>query len=387
MKRLTFVGALIGLISVMLVGVAGAEPLAPRQLVAPLNGAAEVPAVETDAVGLAVITTIPAAGVVCAEVVVSDSDTIVASHIHQGAAGSNGGVVVNLGAFETHNAVCVDVGSRVAGNIGANPSAFYVNVHTETAPGGEVRGQLRVPRPGQFYSLGATLTGANEVPSVDSDGVGFANVVIHRQTRIVCSAVVVDDIEPAFASHVHAGATGVNGPAVISLGAVDGSAFGCQVVDNAVINSIIDPPAFENFYVNVHTSAHPGGELRGQLADVSERETAIALLTGGAEVPPVDSAGVGMGAVFVDHDAGALCWSLIASGIGEATGAHIHEAPVGVNGGVVVFFDPFEGFDAGCQFLDADTLEHLTADWSGFYINVHTGAVPSGELRGQLTAL
>ena len=79
--------------------------------------------------------------------------------------------------------------------------------------------------------------------------------------------------------------------------------------------------------------------------------------------------------------------ALIASGIGEATGAHIHEGPVGVNGGVVVFFDPFEGFDAGCQFLDADMLEHLTADWSGFYINVHTESVPSGELRGQLIAL
>ncbi|MBT8208210.1 MAG: CHRD domain-containing protein [Acidimicrobiia bacterium] len=387
MKRLTFVGALIGLVSVMLVGVAAAEPLAPRQLVAPLNGAAEVPSVETDAVGMAVITTIPAAGVVCAEVIVSDSDTIVASHIHQGAAGTNGGVVVSLGAFETHNAVCVEVDPRVAGHIGANPSAFYVNVHTEAFPGGEVRGQLRVPRPGQFYSLGATLTGANEVPAVESDGIGFANVVIHRQTGIVCSVVVADDIEPAFASHVHAGAAGENGPAVISLGAVDGSAFACQVVDNAVINSIIDPPSFEAFYVNVHTDAYPGGELRGQLADVSERDNAIALLTGGAEVPPVDSAGVGLGAVFVDHDAGALCWSLIASGIGEATGAHIHEAPVGENGGVVVFFDPFDGFDAGCQYLDAETLEHLTADWSGFYINIHTEAVPSGELRGQLTAL
>lgn len=387
MKRLTFVGALIGLISVMLVGIAGAEPLAPRQLVAPLNGAAEVPAVETDAVGMAVITTIPAAGVVCAEVVVSDSATIVASHIHQGAAGANGGVVVSLGAFETHNAVCVDVDPRVAGNIGANPSAFYVNVHTDAAPGGEVRGQLRVPRPGQFFSLGATLTGANEVPSVESDGVGFANILIHRQTGIVCSAVVVDDIEPAFASHVHAGAAGVNGPAVISLGAVDGSAFGCRVVDNAVINSIINPPAFGDFYVNVHTDAHPGGELRGQLALVSERDSAFALLTGGAEVPPVDSDGVGLGYVFVDHDAGALCWTLIASGIGAATAAHIHEAPVGVNGGVVVFFDPFEGFDAGCQFLDAETIGHLTSDWSGFYINVHTEAVPSGELRGQLMAL
>ncbi len=72
---------------------------------------------------------------------------IVGAHIHLGAAGTNGGVVVNLnpaGATVTGNMAenCVIASAELAAAIVANPSHYYVNVHTPTYPGGAIRGQL-----------------------------------------------------------------------------------------------------------------------------------------------------------------------------------------------------------------------------------------------------
>ena len=62
----------------------------------------------------------------------------VAAHIHSGAAGTNGPVVVPL----TVKPGCVTVTSTLAASIKAQPSQFYVNVHTAQFLGGAVRGQL-----------------------------------------------------------------------------------------------------------------------------------------------------------------------------------------------------------------------------------------------------
>ncbi len=73
-----------------------------------------------------------------------------AAHIHKGAAGSNGPVVVNLAAPADGNAAdCLTegepgkfVGDQTVADILANPQDYYVNVHNATYPGGAIRGQL-----------------------------------------------------------------------------------------------------------------------------------------------------------------------------------------------------------------------------------------------------
>ena len=73
-----------------------------------------------------------------------------AAHIHEGPAGSNGPVVVNLAAPADGNAAdCLTegetgkfVGDQTVAEILANPSNYYVNVHNQEFPGGAVRGQL-----------------------------------------------------------------------------------------------------------------------------------------------------------------------------------------------------------------------------------------------------
>jgi hypothetical protein len=77
-----------------------------------------------------------------------------AAHIHRGARGANGPVVVNLARPTDGNAAdCLTEGETLPGGVPAfagttaaevlaNPSAFYVNVHNADYPGGAIRGQL-----------------------------------------------------------------------------------------------------------------------------------------------------------------------------------------------------------------------------------------------------
>ena len=63
-------------------------------------------------------------------------------------------------------------------------------------------------------------------------------------------------------------------------------------------------------------------------------------LTGAAEVPPADPDGSGTGQLWLNHGQGTVCWELAVADIAPATAAHIHRAPAGVNGPVVVPIEP-----------------------------------------------
>ncbi len=116
-------------------------------LAAVLTGAEEVPGPGlADATGGAELTFDP--GKVCYVMNVAMGEKPTAAHIHQGAKGASGDVVVNLGpTFElgeaTHDATgCANAEQAVLDSILAGPGGFYVNVHTAEHPAGAVRGQL-----------------------------------------------------------------------------------------------------------------------------------------------------------------------------------------------------------------------------------------------------
>jgi len=108
-------------------------------------------------------------------------------------------------------------------------------------------------------------------------------------------------------------------------------------------------------------------------------------LAGKNEVPTKgDPNGRGMARVFgVDNEPTTLCYVLEVSKIEPATAAHIHEAPEGVAGPVVVTLArPTDGDSAGC--VETPLAQEILADPSAYYVNVHNATYPGGAIRGQL---
>jgi hypothetical protein len=117
----------------------------------------------------------------------------------------------------------------------------------------------------------ATLTGAGETNPVDSDGSGLGRVTIDARKRLLCYELIVTGINPT-AAHIHPGAAGVDGAPIVDFStfgeALGSSSHGCVRGGDAptrpVLRDIVENP--KEYYVNVHTAANPGGEIRGQLS-------------------------------------------------------------------------------------------------------------------------
>ena len=116
--------------------------------------------------------------------------------------------------------------------------------------------------------LKATLTGAAEVPGPgDPDGAGTATVNIDVTKREVCYEVTAQKVDSPTAMHIHEGEAGKSGSVVVPLttpSASDTTTKGCATADATLIGRITANP--RNFYVNVHSQAHPQGAVRGQLS-------------------------------------------------------------------------------------------------------------------------
>jgi hypothetical protein len=120
----------------------------------------------------------------------------------------------------------------------------------------------------------------------------------------------------------------------------------------------------------------------------------IVTMTGANQVPPAGIYGSGTAKVIVDGSNMTVCATIKVSGlILPTTGAHIHQAPVGVNGPIVIGFTPPAGKKANsttgrshsCVSQVSPTLiSALLNNPSDFYVNVHTTDWPNGAIRAQL---
>ena len=109
-------------------------------------------------------------------------------------------------------------------------------------------------------------------------------------------------------------------------------------------------------------------------------------LTGAAEVPgPGDPNGSGEATLTLFPEQGLLCYVLTARGIAPATAAHVHAAPPGEAGPVVIpLAPPTGGVSGGCMPADPALLRDIAANPEEYYVNVHNAAYPAGAIRGQL---
>lgn len=116
-----------------------------------------------------------------------------------------------------------------------------------------------------------------------------------------------------------------------------------------------------------------------------------AVISGLFEVPANDSPAIGSMFGTYDADANTFSFSWEISdnllGMPSSPGAHIHNAPPGVNGPVVFGFNEPDGTwplvgNAVWTDLSAEMVDELFA--GNLYLNFHTTAFPGGEIRGQI---
>ncbi len=327
---------------------------------------------------------------------------ITGMHIHRGGAGVNGGIVVDLlaggAAFDPATftaAASVDTSPALATEIANTPGDFYVNIHTGAAPLGLVREQLGLFAPLEWH---ATLLPGNEVNPVVSPATGAATLLVSAPDTIdYVLAVAGRPIADITLGHIHIGGAGVNGPILVDLGTaaaaldgVTGTLTGSATLSLAALARLC--AGLDGFYVNLHTATEPLGFMRGQLG--SGPVHFWAPLRGEEETTPQPGMAGGVTLEMNTFTSGFAIFAVpVAQGIDDITLGHIHLGPKGVNGPIVIDLMTGADFSRSTSTGSADgtiacsqsLLARLMAAPSGFYVNLHTAAVPLGLVRGQLT--
>jgi len=204
-----------------------------------------------------------------------------AAHVHVGAAGTGGAVLVALvtdpaGFVDVGNASYLATGSvalttEQAAAITGDPAGHYFNIHNADHVAGAVRGQLLGDGSGEGV-FATDLRGGREVPGPgDGDGRGFAALALRAGSLYYY--VWTKDIAAPTAAHIHSGVPGTGGGVVVTLvasaagfaqaGAGVYVASGVAAISGSTAQLFLaDPSAF---YVNVHNGDFAAGAVRGQV--------------------------------------------------------------------------------------------------------------------------
>lgn len=368
--------------------------------------------------------------------------TVTGLHIHSGIAGQNGPVLIDTGlragaedptgtAGVVRQTARLTTAAQIAAINGllANQADYYVNLHTTVNPGGAIRGQAYRAT---VDVIAAQMNAANEVPAItglNATGTGLVTVIAARNAAgaVQSGQVTFDVAYTGFPEgtnftglHVHAGAAGANGGVVLDSalrGPVAAAASGTGSLrftnhfDAPNANAVaamngLNGTAPGGWYVNLHTTVNPGGAIRGQ-ALRTESFTISNNMTPGAEVPPIDSTNSATSRFtmhLIRDSKGIPAAGLATFGVFHRfpedttfTGLHIHAAPAGQNGGVVInsaltgqlpsatgvghvlFMNPVTGGAA------LTALQGLVLNPENYYINIHTTVSPGGAVRAQLS--
>ena len=276
-KRLALVVAAMALLAVP--GSASAVDPTQPAYGGPMSGAQEVPAVVTTATGQGTAV-ISADGSTITYIVTYSglSGAVNAAHIHTGAAGVAGGVILPLtpgpspmvGTLTAANFTASGPVTTYAEAVAAiRAGTTYFNLHTTANPGGEIRGQIVAAGDAYF----ADLNGHQENPDVATAATGKGIAVISGDASTVTYLVTHAGLSGTVnAAHIHTGAVGANGGVILPLvpgpSPMTGTLTSANFAASGPVTSFAEAIAAiraGTTYFNLHTSANPGGEIRGQI--------------------------------------------------------------------------------------------------------------------------
>lgn len=363
-------------------------------IVAMADGMQEVPMVMSTAYGLGIFTLSKDESMINYQFIAQNlSGAITGAHLHMGAMGVSGAVVQDLSSDIMGNVVSGSFMPSAMLVTAIKNGEIYINIHTAMNPSGEIRGQLMM---NMGLPFDAMLTGDQEVPAVTTTAMGVATFTLNSMLNEIDYEIVADGLSGAITgAHIHAGAIGTSGGVLVDLsGGINGNRIMGTISGSSVTNDLINAMLKGETYINVHTAANPGGEIRGQIYRLA-REGYTTVLNGMQEVPSVTTNAYGAGVVSINRDQNNLHYMFVVGGLSSMlTGAHFHNAAEGSNGPVV--FDltgSFAGMttnDAAFGYLTSMDATPFTSTESvlfrnnQIYLNVHNMENANGEIRGQI---
>jgi len=298
------------------------QPAISRVLIGQMSSANEVPPVTTNATGNALVialATVDSQGALTSAAtymettynIVGEQGNFSGFHIHVSPAGVNGSIAISSGIPPTttidssgaglvgpfYTDIDLTDSLQVQGflNLYSNPSADYINIHTNLHPGGIMRAQLRNADTMVFT---VNLYSSNETGTVHYQGDARSLITLHtirNEDGTIATGSVFFDVNLEFSGpatftglHIHDGGLGVNGSVSIpevptyspnfSTDTGVGNFFGYTPpvtgLPVATLNDIVQNP--ENHYANLHTTSDPGGSARGQLAPIVSATPVVA---------------------------------------------------------------------------------------------------------------
>jgi len=234
----------------------------------------------------------------------------------------------------------------------------------------------------------ALLSGANERPAISTAGEGLA--IFNLDGNSLTFTITYRGLgSSATRAHIHGPAAATNSTGVlIDLEPYHNGPFGTNGSFSGTLVLSDTHKAYlmaGRTYVNVHTVVNGGGEIRGQIAPVLMQASLLAAY----ETGEVNTRGHGFGSFTLVGNQ--LTFNLTYADLsGPASMAHIHgPAPLGQNAGVLIDLAPHNGGAYGSSGRVAGSITLTPAQLAAVidgqtYVNFHTAAHGSGEIRGQI---
>lgn len=137
----------------------------------------------------------------------------------------------------------------------------------------------------EFFNTPFGITPGQEVNGSSGTGSGTALLGVDPGTLNITGTIDVTGLPWSGVTgfHIHNAAFGTNGPVVFNFptnGSVSGENPWTFTVNGTITQTILDEMRLNRTYINIHTAANPGGEIRGQLEPVPEPATIAALGAG-----------------------------------------------------------------------------------------------------------
>jgi hypothetical protein len=271
----------------------------------------------------------------------------------------------------------------------------------------------------QMVVRSAILNGAQQNPAVVTNGKGVGGVIVDPTTKAITGGITFSGLSgppTTGGHHIHQTLPGDptgNGNVIIGLTLASDGRTAVVPPGTTLTQTQYDALLAGELYFNVHTVAHSGGEIRGQINAQGGVLAAVANLDKDHEVDAngatnSTSTATGQGTLLADAATRAIIVSYITHNVANATMAHIHTSQGPATIGLVrVGFGNIDAnaFGAGSNLASpAQGIPPMTTQdvvdfgISYLYFNVHSSnslcnpppplsACSAGEIRGNITPI